>query len=216
MKAILLLTLLIGLAVALDFTELDARQRKHRPHKKTSRPKKFDGVSAMRAASRPQGAPAEYKTSTDRATRKMSRANLKRLPADLIDPDQKKRRDSLQTLRLLRRQAAAADFFECGNGPAPSDADCQVVIDQVLSSGETLVVNANSCLVFSYKTCQGFFCSLCETLATTTDFVGNQLDSAEALCVADGQPGTVVGTDPPQWDAGLLRVGEGLPSYDVC
>ncbi|OIW25693.1 hypothetical protein CONLIGDRAFT_717405 [Coniochaeta ligniaria NRRL 30616] len=216
MKLFLLLTLLIGLGMALEFSELDSRQHRHRTHKKTSRPKKFTGASSMRAASRPKGAPAEYKTGTDKATRKRSKANLKKMPADLIDPDQKRRRDSLHALRLLRRQATAADFYECGTGPAPADADCQVVIDQVLNSDETLVVNANSCLTFVYQSCQGFFCALCETLATTTDFVGNQLDSAEALCVADGSTGTVVGQDPPQWDAGLLNVGDGLPTYDVC
>jgi hypothetical protein len=91
-----------------------------------------------------------------------------------------------------------------------------VIIDQVYASDETLVVNANACLTFVYKSCQGFFCSLCETLATTTDFVGNQLDSAEALCVADGNAGTVVGEDPPQWDAGFVNAGDGLPTYDVC
>jgi hypothetical protein len=113
MKLLFLLTLLIGFAVALEFSELESRQRRHRQHKKTSRPKRFQGASAMRAASKPKGAPAEYKTSTDRATRKRSKANLKKMPADLIDPDQRRRRDSLQTLRLLRRQATAADFFEC-------------------------------------------------------------------------------------------------------
>jgi hypothetical protein len=101
-------------------------------------------------------------------------------------------------------------------GPGPADADCQVVIDQVLNSDDTVVVSANSCLTFVYKSCQAFFCSLCDTLATTTDFVGNQLDSAEVLCVADGSPGTVVGQDPPQWDAGFVNVGDALPSYDVC
>lgn len=114
MKLLFLLTLLAGFAMALDFSELDPRQHRHRPHKKTSRPKKFTGASSMRAASRPKGAPAEYKTATDRATRKRSKANLKKMPADLIDPDQKRRRDNLQTLRLLRRQATAADFYECG------------------------------------------------------------------------------------------------------
>jgi hypothetical protein len=78
------------------------------------------------------------------------------------------------------------------------------------------VVNANACLTFVYKTCKGFFCALCETLATTTDFIGNQLDSAEALCVADGAPGTIVGEDTPQWDAGFVRAADGLPTYDVC
>ena len=119
MKLLFLLTMLIGLAMALDFSELDARQRRHRQHKKTSRPKRFTGASAMRAARRPDGAPSEYKTSTDRATRKRSKASLKKMSADLIDPDQKKRRDGLHALRLLRRQATAADFYECGSVSIP-------------------------------------------------------------------------------------------------
>jgi hypothetical protein len=114
MKLLLFLALLVGFAMALEFSDLDTRQRRHRQHKKTSRPKKFTGVSTMRAANRPKGAPAEYKTATDRATRKRSKTALKKLPADLIDPDQKRRRDSLHTLRLLRRQATPADFYECG------------------------------------------------------------------------------------------------------
>jgi len=77
-------------------------------------------------------------------------------------------------------------------------------------------VAANSCLVFSFRTCQGFFCSLCTTLGTTTDFIGNQLDTIDALCLGSGQVGTIVGQDPPQWDAGFTYQGDGLPSYDVC
>jgi hypothetical protein len=114
MKLLLLLTVLVGLAMALDFSELDTRQRRHRRHKKTSRPKRFSGATAMRAARRPSGAPTDYKTSTGRATHKRSKANLKKLPADLVDPDMKKRSESLHALRLLRRQATAADFYECG------------------------------------------------------------------------------------------------------
>jgi hypothetical protein len=114
MKLLILLTLIIGFAMALEFSELASRQHQHRPHKKTSRPKKFNGTSSMRAASRPKGAPAEYKTATDKATRKRSKANLKKLPADLVDPDEKRRRDSLHISRLPRRQATAADFYECG------------------------------------------------------------------------------------------------------
>jgi len=32
----------------------------------------------------------------------------------------------------------------------------------------------------------------------TTDFIGNQLYSADTLCVAGGKSGTIVGQDPPQ------------------
>ena len=73
-----------------------------------------------------------------------------------------------------------------------------------------------ACLVFSFRTCQGFFCSLCGTLSTSTDFIGNQLDTVDILCVSNGQVGTIVGEDVPQWDAGFTYVGASLPIYDVC
>jgi hypothetical protein len=86
----------------------------------------------------------------------------------------------------------------------------------VLSSNDELIIAANSCLVFSLGTCQGFFCSLCETLTTTTEFIGSQLDTVDALCVENGQAGTIVGEEAPQWDAGFTYAGEGLPTFDVC
>lgn len=86
----------------------------------------------------------------------------------------------------------------------------------MLNSGDDLIVSASSCLVFTFRTCQGFFCSLCQTLSTSTDFIGNQLDTVDALCVENGQSGTIVGEDPPQWDAGFTYAGAGLPLYDVC
>jgi hypothetical protein len=51
---------------------------------------------------------------------------------------------------------------------------------------------------------------------TTTDFIANQLNSAEALCTSDGYDGAVVSQDAPQWDAGFVSQNEGLPTYDVC
>ncbi len=40
---------------------------------------------------------------------------------------------------------------------------------------------------------QGFFCSLCQTLETDTTFIGNQLNTAEDLCIAQGgKAGTVI------------------------
>lgn len=90
------------------------------------------------------------------------------------------------------------------------------MVDQVLSTNDTLVVSAGSCLTFSYRTCEGFFCSLCQQLTTTTDFIGNELDTAEALCVTNSQAGTIVGEDAPQWDAGFIYAGQSLPTYDVC
>lgn len=98
----------------------------------------------------------------------------------------------------------------------PSPEDCDVIVDQVLSSSDELIITANACLVFSFGTCQGFFCSLCETLSTTTDFIGSQLDTVDALCVENGQAGAIVGEDPPQWDAGFTYAGAPLPMYDVC
>ena len=84
------------------------------------------------------------------------------------------------------------------------------------ASDDDLSVAAGSCLVFVYQTCQGFFCSLCDTLDTTTDFIANQLDSADDLCVSQEQDGTIVGEDAPQWDAGFVLTGDSLPTYDVC
>lgn len=111
-------------------------------------------------------------------------------------------------------------YWELGTdgtqSPAPEEADCQVVIDQVTSSSQTSVVQGNACLTYVYKTCQGFFCALCDTLATTTDFIGSQLDQIKFLCVADGKAGTIVGESSPQWDAGFVRAGTSLPTYDVC
>jgi hypothetical protein len=101
--------------------------------------------------------------------------------------------------------------------PAPTSADCDTVISQVYASSETLVLSASTCLVFDYGTCRGFFCALCEQLATSSDFVGNQLSSVASLCVDSGQAGAIVGEDPPQWDAGFVYQGGDLPGYDdVC
>ncbi|KAK3938882.1 hypothetical protein QBC46DRAFT_355536 [Diplogelasinospora grovesii] len=214
MKLLAVLILLVGIAVALDLSERDGLRR---PHKKASRPKKLTGPYTMRGASKPSNAPAAYKTGMDHCSRKRSKAALKKLPADLEDPATRLRRDSLTVLRHLRRQSTANDFYECTNAnPAPADADCNVIIDQVLASGDSLVIAQNACLTFVYQTCEGFFCSLCDTLSTTTDFIGNQLDSAETLCVSQGQTGTIIGEDAPQWDAGFVYNGDSLPTYDVC
>jgi hypothetical protein len=85
-----------------------------------------------------------------------------------------------------------------------------------MNTNITVVVAKNQCLTFIYQTCKGFFCALCQTLSTTTDFIGNQLDSAEFLCVSNGQAGAVVGESAPQWDAGFVYATNGLPSYNVC
>ncbi|KAK3990787.1 hypothetical protein QBC44DRAFT_264277 [Cladorrhinum sp. PSN332] len=215
MKLFILLTLFLGIALALEASTLEARQR--RPRKKTTRPRKFAGAGTFRAATRPAGAPADYKTSTGKASRKRSKDGLKKVPPEFTDPATRLRRREFETLQQLRRQVSASDFFECYNvNPRPSSQDCDVVVDQVLASNDDLIVSASSCLVFSFRTCQGFFCSLCQTLSTNTNFIGNQLDTVDALCIENGQTGSIVGEDPPQWDAGFTYAGEGLPFYDVC
>lgn len=216
MKLLYLLTLLVGLAVAAELSELGERAR--RPHKQTHRPKKFSGSFTPRAAKRPSNAPDAYKTSMRSATRKRSKAPLKKLPANLIDPDTGRRRASRDALQLLRRQTTANDYYECVDAsPEPVDADCNVIIDQVYASDdESLVLSSGTCLSFVYQTCEGYFCALCSTISTNTDFIGNQLDSAEDLCVAGGQDGSIIGEDAPEWDAGFVRSGDSLPTYDVC
>jgi len=77
-------------------------------------------------------------------------------------------------------------------------------------------VAPRACLLFEFGTCWGFFCSLCVRLSTDTDFVGNQLQSAQDLCVSGGSAGTIVGEGSPQWEAGFIRQGGTLPNYDVC
>ena len=213
MQVIYLITLFISFVAAVDFAELNERQRKGRPHKKTSRPKKYSGVSTMRAPHKPASAPSAYRVDLGKPSRSRSKASLKKLPAEYIDPDNMRRSiEAMRAVQRLKRQSSANDFFECQSSvrlhiasmrvkadltkqqnPAPSDSDCNVVIDQVFASNDDLIVTANSCLVFSYQTCEGFFCSLCETLQTNTDFIGNQLSTAEALCVSNGDAGTVVG-----------------------
>ena len=95
-------------------------------------------------------------------------------------------------------------------------SDCAVISKNVLATGNDLVVATNSCLVFTYNTCLGFFCSLCETLTTSTDFIGAQLDTVDGLCVANGEAGTIVGDTAPQYQVGYIRNGAGLPNYNVC
>jgi len=63
-----------------------------------------------------------------------------------------------------------------------------VIIDNVYKSGDTLVLDANTCVTFVYRRCEAFFCSLCTTLQTTTDFIANQLDTAEIVSVSSKYP----------------------------
>ncbi|KAI1325657.1 hypothetical protein F5Y16DRAFT_377476 [Xylariaceae sp. FL0255] len=111
----------------------------------------------------------------------------------------------------------ALTLLRSPQGPAPTESDCDTVIDQVYNINESLAIQAGSCLLFEYNTCWGFFCSLCTELSTTTDFIGNQLSTAETLCVqGGGDGGTLVGEDSPQWEGGLIYEGDSLPDYNVC
>jgi len=169
-----------------------SEERTTRMRKRFSRPEKVSGVEVRTL---------EYRTSIGAPTEKRSKATLVRVPG------------------LQRRVGTpqASDFFECTNpNPRPSSADCTAIVNQVSSSDDEVIIAANSCLVYSYGTCQGFFCSLCDTLDTSTSFIGSQLDNVVALCVENGQAGSIVGEDAPQWDAGFTYAGQGLPTYDVC
>ncbi|KAL2260548.1 hypothetical protein VTK26DRAFT_5415 [Humicola hyalothermophila] len=138
------------------------------------------------------------------------------MPLRSVDTGILRGRGGLEARQNSRRQGAA-DFFECtSSNPSPSSADCDVIVDQVLSTNDDLIIAANACMVFSYQTCQAFFCSLCETLTTTMGFIGSQLDTVDALCVESGQAGTIVSEEAPQWEAGFTYAGAGLPAYDVC
>ncbi|KAH6848006.1 hypothetical protein B0I37DRAFT_431983 [Chaetomium sp. MPI-CAGE-AT-0009] len=189
MKFILALTSLLGAAVA--FKSSGSEERTARLRNRAPRPEKLAGVEVKTL---------EYRTSIGAPTEQRSKALLTRVPG------------------LQRRGAPqASDFFECTNpNPSPATADCKVIVNQVLSTDDEFIIAANSCLVYSFGTCQAFFCSLCETLSTTTTFIGSQLDTVDALCVENGQAGTIVGEDAPQWDAGFTYAGEGLPTFDVC
>ncbi|KAI0142607.1 hypothetical protein F4776DRAFT_661675 [Hypoxylon sp. NC0597] len=141
------------------------------------------------------------------------------LEAEIVQPSLKLDKVNLKQLTEAPALSsrAANDFYECRNArPAPSDSDCNSIIDNVFALDQSITVATNACLTFQFGTCWGFFCSLCQTLTTDTTFIGNQLISAEALCVANGQIGTVVSIDAPQWQAGFVYQGSALPDYDVC
>ncbi|KAL7624673.1 hypothetical protein AAE478_006243 [Parahypoxylon ruwenzoriense] len=179
--------------------------------------------SAIGALQVPSG--IAIKIDTVSPTLELNRANLKKIPSRSVDTDSKSvlsRRRALRQLRGLEDQYSVNAFYECrDSNPAPSDADCSRIIDEVYAlGGQSLIIAPNACLLFQYGTCWGFFCALCQgqQLTTDTDFVAAQLSSAEALCVANGgQVGTIVGDDAPQWQAGFVYRGQSLPDYyDVC
>ena len=226
MKIIIFLAFLLGTAAALEPAWFEKRAVS--PRKRTSRPNKV-AAAAMRAP--------EYTVSTGTPTELRSKFALTRAPG------LQQRSGLVDANKLVSRQdPKASDFFECTNPvrltplriltsqphlspairanrsqkPSPSAADCRVVVNQVLSTDDEIIIAPNSCLVFTFRTCQAFFCSLCEILDTSTQFIGSELDTIEALCVENGQAGTIVGEDAPQWDAGFTYAGQGLPTFDVC
>ncbi|KAI1803137.1 hypothetical protein F4811DRAFT_357157 [Daldinia bambusicola] len=143
-----------------------------------------------------------YEIETVEPSLHLDKVNLKQVPASSV---------------LSSRQSPASDFYECRNSnPAPADNDCNNIIDEVFALDQPLIIASNACLLFQFGTCWGFFCALCQQLSTDTNFVGNQLVSAEALCVAGGQAGTLVSPDRPQWEAGFIYQGGSLPTYNVC
>lgn len=113
MKLIAVLTLLLGVAVALEPAGLEDRAK--RPHKKCSRPAAYSGATAMRAPKTPPSCPYEYKTSTGKCTVKRSKAALKKVPANFIDRDLQQRQESFRAVQRLRRQTQPSDFYECAN-----------------------------------------------------------------------------------------------------
>lgn len=221
MKLIYLVTTFIVLAMALD-----TRQTSSRPRRPASRPAQISDSFRMQPPRVPSGAPAGFTAKLGEPTRERPRAGLSRLPDEFIDGRLKLRRDryvakwaALAALAALdrRQELKALDFYECENvNPAPASRDCNVIIDQVYATAQELLLTRNSCVIFDYQTCRGFFCSLCGSISASTDFIGNQLLTADTLCVSQGRAGTIVGTDPPQWDAGFVRSGASLPTYSVC
>ncbi|KAL2167361.1 hypothetical protein VTG60DRAFT_1394 [Thermothelomyces hinnuleus] len=190
MRFTLLLTSFLGIALALELSRSESRATRTR--QRSARPRLMTGVE-MRTL--------EFRTSVGAPTEKRSKGALTKVPG------------------LQRRTGAieSRDFYECTNPELrPSVEDCNTIVSEVLSTDNEVIIAANSCLVYSFGTCQGFFCSLCDTLDTSTQFIGTQLDNVVALCVEHGQAGSIVGEDAPQWDAGFTYAGEGLPTFDVC
>ncbi|KAK0705489.1 hypothetical protein B0H67DRAFT_649815 [Lasiosphaeris hirsuta] len=214
MRLSLALSLIIGLAAAaLESTQPEGRDAPRKIRKRTLGVKKVTGEATMSLPNTPANAPEGYQTWITFLDDKHKRSvdSLSAIPTDV-----QRRRESIEILQRLRRQNPS-DFYECAtSGQGPKSSDCGIITSTVLASATDLIVAPASCLVFAFGSCQGFFCSLCSMLATSTDFIGSQLDLADALCVSNGQAGTIVAQDAPQWDAGYVRAGTGLPGYDLC
>ncbi|KAK5636482.1 hypothetical protein RRF57_012194 [Xylaria bambusicola] len=199
MKVWSTLALFVGLSTTASIliSESVDTNQVHQPHV-------VDESSTITTVLVPQDAPADYQT--DSVTLSESYEALQKL----------KRRG---TSNEPRGTIARRDFFECATtGNPPSASDCQTVINNVFATNQNLVVSSGVCLLFQFNTCWGFFCSLCQRLGTSTNFIGNELTTAHTLCVAGGAAGTVVGESAPQWQAGFIRANATLPNYagDVC
>lgn len=114
MKLTLFLTFLVGLVAATETINLDSRATKS-PRKVTYRPGQIEGDYISLPSSKREDGPAEYTTSTGKATLVRPAVTLKKLPDQYIDNGLPKRRESFEALKQLRRQVSAADFFECYN-----------------------------------------------------------------------------------------------------
>ncbi|KAI0518514.1 hypothetical protein F5B22DRAFT_644818 [Xylaria bambusicola] len=187
------LALFAGLSTAASILipeSVDADQV-HEPHV-------VDESSAITTVIVPQDAPADYHidsvslNESHDALQKLKRRGASNEPRDTI---------------------ARRDFFECAtSGNPPSASDCQTVINNVFATNQNLVISSGACLLFQFNTCWGFFCSLCQRLGTSTNFIGNELTTAHTLCVAGGAAGTVVGESAPQWQAGFIRANDSKPA----
>ncbi len=105
MRLPIALSVLVGLAAALDQSEVPRRSFR----KRSTAVQSFDGDFIPRAANKPVNAPAGYETSLISATAaKRSTDALEIVPANV-----ERRRASVQALRRLRRQVQPSDFFEC-------------------------------------------------------------------------------------------------------
>lgn len=131
MKLFFFLTLLFGLAVALELSEVEKRQDRPRTQRRASRPQKTSEISPLTAANKPNGAPAEYEVGTAYVAHKRSTSELREVTSGLVDAGLRRRRESLRTLRLLQRQLAKQEFYECQSSVsrapslnAPSGAPC--------------------------------------------------------------------------------------------
>ncbi|KAK4120338.1 hypothetical protein N657DRAFT_579904 [Parathielavia appendiculata] len=150
--------------------------------------------------------------------RRAERPTKRALRVKISTPTLQQSKASLVKVSGLEQRSGSrlTDVFAPGQNPSLSTADCKAIVSQLLSTDGAFIIAANSCLVFELGTCQGFFCSVCEELTTSTLFIGSQLDTVDALCVENGQAGTIVGDEAPQWDAGFTYAGAGLPTFDIC